>query len=150
MGGSKLDALAARALVADPKDYRLEAEIAVALKIGTRGVTDDDHEYLTLPSKEEGCAPGTYWFHCRSGKSLRTAPHFLGSTDAALSLKDAEWLLDVEQTFALSWEVEFWVVGDTSASEASCVKGDNLPGLLTASALKVRYVLATRAQEQSA
>jgi hypothetical protein len=138
----KLTALAERAISADPQDCGLEAEIAVALNIGARGVTSDDHEYLSLPRADDGCAAGTYWFHCRSGKSLRTAPRFLGSTDAALSLKDTDWLLDVEQTFDLGWEVELWVIENKAASEASRVKGASLPGLLTASSLMVRATLA--------
>jgi hypothetical protein len=141
---SKLFDLALRVRTAPLPDRKLDAEIAVALNIGCRGLLPDDHEYLSPVRGDDGCAPGTYWFHCRSGKSLRTAPEFTGSVDAALTLKDAEWLIDIEQLFdATTWEVELWVVDNKPASQLSRVsKCQSLPQAIAASALSVRAALA--------
>ena len=69
----------------------LDAAIAVGLRIGARGVLPDDHEYLSPIRKDDGCTPGTYWFCCRSGRSLRTAPAFTTSIDAAMTLRPVGW-----------------------------------------------------------
>lgn len=71
-----------------------DALIAVALNLGVRGVTEDDHEYLSAIRKDDYCAAGTYWFHCRSGKSLRTAEPYTASIDAAMTVVPLEWSLD--------------------------------------------------------
>lgn len=63
-----------------------DAAIAVAIKLGCRANLADDLEYLSMCRKDDDCAPGTYWFHCRSGKSLRTAPMFTASFDAAATI----------------------------------------------------------------
>lgn len=81
-----LTTLAERVEAASGPDRGLDAEIAVALKIGARGLLPDDHEYLSRVRKADGCAVGTYWFHCRSGMSLRTAEAYTASIDAALTL----------------------------------------------------------------
>ena len=138
----KLAELAARILSAPKLDRALDAEIAVVLNIGARGLLPDDHEYLSTVRRDDGCAPGTYWFHCRSGKSLRTAPEFTGCVTTALTLKDVEWLIDIEQLFDLHWEVEHWVTDSLPATKASNVKHGSLPQAIVASALRVRSELA--------
>jgi hypothetical protein len=70
-------------------DRELDARICVALKIGARGPLPDDLEYLSMPNPRDpgpGVHEGHYWFHCRSGMSLRSAPPFTASIDAALTL----------------------------------------------------------------
>lgn len=144
--------LAKRVEAASGPDRKLDAEIAVALKIGARGLLDDDHEYLTTVRADDSCASGTYWFNCRSGKSLRTAPEFTGSVDAALTLKDVEWLIDIEQLFDLGWEVELWVLyandADMAQALGSNTRGPSLPQVIAASALKVRASLAARPERK--
>lgn len=137
--GGRLLALADRIEAASAPDRVLDAEIAVALKIGARGLLDDDHEYLSPVRKDDGCAPGTYWFNCRSGKSLRTASEFTGSVDAALTTKDAEWLLDVEQEFdVLTWAVELWLVGDAEASKSAVARCQSLPSAIVVASLRAK------------
>ena len=82
----ELIALAERWERAQAPDRELDADTAVALNIGARGVLPDDHEYLSRIRKDDGCAPGTYWFHCRSGKSLRTALTYTASLDAVRTI----------------------------------------------------------------
>lgn len=70
-------------------DREMDAEIAVALAVGARGLLHDDHEYLSLPDRRDpgpGVTAGHYWFHCRSGMSLRSADFYTGSLDAAMTL----------------------------------------------------------------
>ena len=70
-------------------DREVDAEIAVCLKHGCRTNLADDLEYLSLPNKADpgpGVAAGHYWLHCRSGMSLRSAPAFTASLDAAMML----------------------------------------------------------------
>lgn len=85
---------------ADGPDRELDAEIAVATKLGCRPNLSDDLEYLSLPNKHDrgpGVTAGNYWFHCRSGMSLRSAPAYTASIDAAMTLlpDGAEWTLSV-------------------------------------------------------
>lgn len=96
---SALLGLAARCEAASGPDRELDAAIAVALNIGARGLLADDHEYLELVRKDDGCAVGTYWFKCRSGMSLRTAEPYTASLDAAMTLVpegDRRWELTTE------------------------------------------------------
>lgn len=79
-----LNALADRLEQAAGPDRELDAAIAVALKFGARGILPDDHEYLSMPDKRDpgpGVTAGHYWFHCRSGMSLRSAPLFTVSPE---------------------------------------------------------------------
>jgi hypothetical protein len=83
--------LATRVEAATGTDRALDAEIAVAMQIGVRGLLADDHETLRLTRKSDGCAPGTYWFCCRSGMSLRTAEAYTASLDGAVALVPEGW-----------------------------------------------------------
>lgn len=143
--GEALLALAERVEAAAGPDRELDAEIAVALKVGARGLLPDDHEYLSTLCKDdyrEGCPKGGYWFHCRSGKSFKTASPFTGSVDSALSTKDAEWLIDIEQTFDLGWEVELWIVGNVEVSKSTVARCQSLPSAIVAASLRARAALA--------
>jgi len=93
--------LAERVRASTGPDRELDAKIAVAVKWRARGPTADDHEYLSIPRKDDGCAPGTYWFHCRSGMSLRTAPEWCASIDAAMMLVPDDCLTMVREL----WDV---------------------------------------------
>lgn len=86
MNAAELLTLADRCEAATGSDRELDAHIAVGLGIGARGLLSDDHEYLIRTRKDDECAPGTYWFQCRSGRSLRTAEPYTASLDAAMTL----------------------------------------------------------------
>lgn len=64
----------------------LDAEIAVAAEIDLPSPMGDAKPWLKVPTPHDNCAPGTYWLVQRSGMSLRTAPPFSTSIDAALTL----------------------------------------------------------------
>ena len=81
--------LSERVMSLSGPDREVDAEIAVFLKHGCRANLADDLEYLSMPNKYDpgpGVAPGHYWFHCRSGMSLRSAPNYTASIDAAMTL----------------------------------------------------------------
>ena len=81
--------LSERVMSLSGPDREVDAEIAVFLKHGCRANLADDLEYLSMPNKHDpghGVAPGHYWFHCRSGMSLRSAPNYTASIDAAMTL----------------------------------------------------------------
>jgi len=59
-------------------DRDLDARIAVALYKDAENSDSMDNTYARLPSKHDGCTPGTYWISAFSGLSLRTAPGFTG------------------------------------------------------------------------
>lgn len=104
---AQLLALAERCEAAKGPDRELDAQIAVALEIGARGLLPDDHEYLSLPNKRDpgpGVTVGHYWFHCRSGMSLRSADFYTASLDAALKLVPEGWEPSIScgPTFALA------------------------------------------------
>lgn len=69
---------------AEGPDRSLDAEITV-VTTPTQS-TADDLIYFRTPTKADGCAPGTYWKHQRSGMSLHAAAPLTASLDAAISL----------------------------------------------------------------
>lgn len=69
----------------------LDALVTVALRVGCTPNLPDDLHYLTATRPDDECVHGTYWFHQRSGKSLRTAMPITMSAKAAMDL--AEQLL---------------------------------------------------------
>jgi hypothetical protein len=86
----ELLALAERVEKATGPSRELDALIGVAFQIGCRKGLPDDHEYLTAiraddPEASAGRA-GHYWFHCRSGKSMRSAEMYTASIDGAMTL----------------------------------------------------------------
>lgn len=88
--------LAERVEAAAGPDRELDAEIAVAIKLDCRPNLPDDLEYLSLPNKHDpgpGVTAGHYWFHCRSGMSLRSAPPFTASIETAMTLIPAGKIL---------------------------------------------------------
>lgn len=137
---SALLELAARCEAATGADREMDAAIAVSLNIGARGLLPDDHEYLARVRKDDGCAPGTYWFVCRSGRSLRTAEAYTASLDAAMSLvpEGHDWSLHVDNGEALA--------GCEPASDDGCWCADRhaaTPALaLCAAALRARATLS--------
>lgn len=54
----------------------LDARIAVSLYRDDEREDPRDNTHARLPSKADGCAPGTYWISAFSGLSLRTAPDY--------------------------------------------------------------------------
>lgn len=82
--------LAERCEAATGPDRELDAAIEVALKVGCRANLPDDLEYLSEISLSDYEArqrkAGHYWFHCRSGKSMRSADRYTLSLDAAMTL----------------------------------------------------------------
>ena len=81
---------------AEGPSRELDAEIAVAVKLGCRPNLPDDLEHLSLPNKRNpgpGVLAGHYWFHCRSGMSLRSADAYTSSLDAAATLASPHWSL---------------------------------------------------------
>lgn len=81
---SDLSSLLKRVEAATGPDRELDAAIHVAL---SRTIaTDDDLIYFSVPTKEDRCAPGTYWRKSRSGMSLRTSDLYTSSLDASLAL----------------------------------------------------------------
>jgi hypothetical protein len=69
-------------------DREIDAAIFVAVEAPEQ-YSDDLRRYrLPHPSLDEMdmCAPGTYWLVQRSGRSLRTSPHYTASLDAIVSL----------------------------------------------------------------
>ena len=86
--------LAARIEAASGPDREIDARIAVALRLGCRPNLPDDLEYLSLVRDDDFESAGTYWFHCRSGKSLRTSLPYTGSLDAAMTLVPEGWVVE--------------------------------------------------------
>ncbi len=78
--------LISRLEAAESGSRELDAEIAVAEKIDLPQPMGEAPPYLKMPAMADGCAPGTYWLVQRSGMSLRTAPHYTTSLDAARTL----------------------------------------------------------------
>lgn len=62
---------------------KLDAFIAVALFKPKSG--QEWGEFAALPNRYDSCSEGTYWLCSRSGRSLRTAPLFTSSLDAAVA-----------------------------------------------------------------
>lgn len=75
-----------RLKTADAGSREMDASVTVALHLDCRKGLPDDHESLREVRPDDQCAPGTYWFVCRSGMSLRTAEPVTTSIDAALAL----------------------------------------------------------------
>ena len=80
--------LAARVEALTGPDREVDALITVALRLGCTPNLPDDLQYLTMPHKSDQCAAGTYWYHRRSGMSLRTAEPLTASLDCALALSE--------------------------------------------------------------
>ncbi len=78
--------LIARLEKAEGPDRELDGEIAVAIGVDLPEPMGDAPPYLKTPTMADGCAAGTYWLVQRSGMSLRTAPAYTASIDAALTL----------------------------------------------------------------
>jgi hypothetical protein len=81
--------LAARVEAAEGPERELDALIAVALKWELPGPQGAAPARLRMPSSSldhERVEPGHYWLVQFSGMSLRSAPHFTASIDAALTL----------------------------------------------------------------
>ena len=75
---------------AETGSRELDAAIAVAAKHDLPSPMGECPATLRV-YKCDGEAPGSYWLIQRSGKSLRTAPHFSTSIDAALTLVPEGW-----------------------------------------------------------
>ena len=88
-GGASIPGeLVARLEAASVGSRELDAHVTVALRLGCKRGLPDDLQYLQKVRKDDECAPGTYWYVCRSGKSLRTAEPVTTSLDAALALAE--------------------------------------------------------------
>jgi hypothetical protein len=95
----------------------LDAAIAVAIKLDCRPNLPDDLEYLSLPNKHDpgpGVTAGHYWFHCRSGMSLRTALPYTTNIDAAMTLVPEGYCISAmgEVPDDLCWYVVLWREGN--------------------------------------
>lgn len=88
MAGTDLSELVKRLERAQEPDRELDAEIAAALNFDVPKIRPDEEDlaYATMPHKDDMVKPGYYWVHSRSGASLRKAPGFTNSVDAALLL----------------------------------------------------------------
>lgn len=76
--------------LADEHDLReIEAKLHVAL-CQPEPVDDDTTRRYRLPNPSldemDQCAPGTYWYQQRSGRSLHAAPQYLSKYEAAEAL----------------------------------------------------------------
>jgi len=69
---------------AEGPDRELDAAIAVATTPATG--ERELRVYYRLPNVYDRCEAGTYWRVSISGKSLRTAPEYTASLDAAVAL----------------------------------------------------------------
>ena len=77
----------------------LDAEIVVKAGYGLPSPIGDENPVLRLPSEYDlsrNCVDGQYWLEQRSGMSLRTAPSFSTSIDAALTLVPEDWSWSVD------------------------------------------------------
>lgn len=83
-----LTPIIARAQALTEPSREVDALIAVALKWELPAPMGECSASLRIPMKWDHCEPGTYWLVQRSGSSLRTAPAFTASTDAALALAE--------------------------------------------------------------
>ena len=85
-------------------DRELDAEIAVAIKHDLPAPMGECQATLRFPHKSDDCAEGTYWLVQLSGKSLRTAPHYTASLDAALTLvpEGCQWTIEADTAW-LRW-----------------------------------------------
>lgn len=86
-----MESLIAKLKSATEGSRELDAEIAVALEYGLPAPMGDARAHLRLTNKYDEEAPGTYWVVQFSGRSLRSAPNFTTSVDAAIRLK-APWM----------------------------------------------------------
>lgn len=136
-----LMALAMRVEAAEAADRELDAAIAVALKIGCRANLPDDLEYLSEISPGDYEARhrklGYYWFHCRSGKSMRAADRFTLSLDFAILLVPAGYAWEVGQADGRTGAT----VSSTSDDMGDCTMAATPALALTAACLKA---LATK------
>lgn len=97
-------------------DRHIDAAITVATSPTI--ATDDDLIYFYVPTKDDRCAPGTYWRKSRSFSSLHTAAPFTASLDAALALVE-EKLPGCRWTKNIEGEIWLWH-GDWSTSSHRC------------------------------
>lgn len=113
----------------------LDALVTVALRLDCKRNMPDDLQYLSAIRRDDECAPGTYWYVCRSGRSLRTSEPVTTSIDAALALAERvgmrpymadatikgrwRWMLD-NPAFLGDLEAEPWSNG-TAATPALAI-----------------------------
>ena len=102
----------------------LDALVTVALRLDCKRGLSDDLQYLSPIRRDDECAIGTYWYVCRSGRSLRTAEPVTTSIDAALALAERVlpklWTWRVEKNNG-GYFVAFWSDGDYAPDgEAVC------------------------------
>ena len=94
-------------LEAAPEGSR-ELDAAIAVATFSEPYGDDDLIYARQVDKDDDCAAGTFWRKSRSGASLRTAPYFTTSLDAALP---SENIVRVERVYgAVVHEWRAWTV----------------------------------------
>ena len=66
-----------------------ELDARIAVEIFETKYSAEDLVYAREIRKDDDCARGTYWVKSRSGASLRTAPAYTTSIDAAMTLVPA-------------------------------------------------------------
>jgi hypothetical protein len=71
---------------ADGPDRNLDAAIAVSVKLELLNAMNQCPTFFKVLEKDEHCAPGTFWLYQFSGASMRTAPLYTASLDAAIAL----------------------------------------------------------------
>lgn len=71
---------------AEAGSREFDALVTVALRLDCKRGLPDDLQYLQAIRRDGGCAPGTYWYVCRSGKSLRTSDPVTTSIYATVAL----------------------------------------------------------------
>jgi hypothetical protein len=104
---SDIETLISR-LEAGETGREIDAEIAVSIGWDLPKPMGGCHAFLRLPTTDDNYTVGTYWLVQRSGSSIRTAPHFITSLDAAMELVPDGFCIDIGISDDKTTKVSAW------------------------------------------